>query len=67
MTRRDAWMLTGLTLLLTGVVILATALGTANVPPLRAMRILWDVLTGNEVTIQRGSEPFWCGYVYRAS
>jgi iron complex transport system permease protein len=54
MTRRDAWMLTGLTLLLTGVVILATALGTANVPPLRAMRILWDVLTGNE-----GDYPAW--------
>ncbi|MGQ9896299.1 MAG: FecCD family ABC transporter permease [Acidobacteriota bacterium] len=54
MTRRDAGILIGLALLLAVVLLLATAFGTVTVPPLRAARILWDTLAGNE-----GDYPTW--------
>ncbi|MCS7078772.1 MAG: iron ABC transporter permease [Chloracidobacterium sp.] len=54
MTRRDAVVFPALTVLLITVMVLATALGTANIPPQRTLRILWDALTGAE-----GDYPAW--------
>lgn len=54
MMRRDALAFAALGALLIGVMTLATAFGTANVPPTRALRILWDALSGAE-----GDYPAW--------
>ncbi len=54
MTRRDALVFLALTVLLVAALAFATALGTANVPPQRALRILWDALSGAE-----GDYPAW--------
>lgn len=54
MTRRDALAFAALGALFIVVMVAATAFGTANVPPTRALRILWDALIGAE-----GDYPAW--------